>query len=58
MPSLLPLDHSTIQYDEFNKEFYEEHPEISSMKEEDVTNYRKQLGMASLHTHFRLLIGD
>jgi len=34
------LDHSKIEYAEFNKEFYEEHPDIASM---DAEAYRKQL---------------
>lgn len=37
------LDHSEIDYEAFNKDFYEEKPSISGMSEQDVTEYRKSL---------------
>ncbi|PKU86302.1 DEAD-box ATP-dependent RNA helicase 24 [Dendrobium catenatum] len=39
------LDHSAIDYDAFNKDFYEEKPSISGMSELDVTEYRKSLAI-------------
>uniref|UniRef100_A0A803LF34 RNA helicase n=1 Tax=Chenopodium quinoa TaxID=63459 RepID=A0A803LF34_CHEQI len=37
------LDHSEIDYEAFNKDFYEEKPSISGMSEQDVTEYRNAL---------------
>uniref|UniRef100_A0A1D1Y952 RNA helicase n=1 Tax=Anthurium amnicola TaxID=1678845 RepID=A0A1D1Y952_9ARAE len=42
---ILPLDHSTIDYEPFNKDFYEEKPSISGMTEQDVIEYRKTLAI-------------
>ncbi|XP_050236532.1 DEAD-box ATP-dependent RNA helicase 24 isoform X2 [Mercurialis annua] len=39
------LDHSLIDYEPFNKDFYEEKPSISGMSEEDVAEYRKSLAI-------------
>ncbi|XP_020107971.1 DEAD-box ATP-dependent RNA helicase 24 isoform X2 [Ananas comosus] len=39
------LDHSAIEYDQFNKDFYEEKPSISGMSEQDVADYRKSLAI-------------
>ncbi|MQL78552.1 hypothetical protein Taro_010984 [Colocasia esculenta] len=39
------LDHSSIDYEPFNKDFYEEKPSISGMSEQDVTEYKKSLGI-------------
>ncbi|KAH9319005.1 hypothetical protein KI387_020774 [Taxus chinensis] len=39
------LDHSEIDYEPFNKDFYEENPSISGMSEQDVTAYRQSLGI-------------
>ncbi|GAB2282188.1 DEAD-box ATP-dependent RNA helicase 24 [Dionaea muscipula] len=39
------LDHSDIDYEPFNKDFYEEKPSISGMSELDVTEYRKALAV-------------
>ncbi|XP_071811581.1 ATP-dependent RNA helicase DDX42-like [Apostichopus japonicus] len=39
------LDHSQINYEDFSKNFYEEHSEISSMSFFDVVNLRKKLGI-------------
>ncbi|KAG1338805.1 DEAD-box ATP-dependent RNA helicase 24 [Cocos nucifera] len=39
------LDHSAIEYESFNKDFYEENPSISGMSEQDVTEYRKSLAI-------------
>ncbi|XP_008808687.1 DEAD-box ATP-dependent RNA helicase 24-like [Phoenix dactylifera] len=39
------LDHSTIEYEPFNKDFYEEKPSISGMSEQDVAEYRKSLAI-------------
>ncbi|KAL7151067.1 hypothetical protein ABFS83_04G006500 [Erythranthe nasuta] len=39
------LDHSSIDYEPFNKDFYEEKPSISGMSEQDVIEYRKNLSI-------------
>ncbi|XP_010267974.1 PREDICTED: DEAD-box ATP-dependent RNA helicase 24 [Nelumbo nucifera] len=39
------LDHSSIDYEAFNKDFYEEKASISGMSEQDVTEYRKSLAI-------------
>lgn len=39
------LDHSSIDYEPFNKDFYEEKPSISGMSEQDVGEYQKRLGI-------------
>ncbi|XP_028786327.1 DEAD-box ATP-dependent RNA helicase 24-like [Neltuma alba] len=39
------LDHSSIEYEPFNKDFYEETPSISGMSEQDVADYRKSLAI-------------
>lgn len=39
------LDHSAIEYEQFNKDFYEEKPSISGMSEQDVADYRKSLAI-------------
>ncbi|KAL8191972.1 hypothetical protein R6Q57_028093 [Mikania cordata] len=39
------LDHSLIDYEPFNKDFYEEKPSISGMSEQDVAEYRKNLAV-------------
>ncbi|KAK6941088.1 DEAD/DEAH box helicase domain [Dillenia turbinata] len=39
------LDHSEIDYEPFNKDFYEEKPSISGMSEQDVAEYRKSLAI-------------
>ncbi|XP_034690799.1 DEAD-box ATP-dependent RNA helicase 24 isoform X2 [Vitis riparia] len=39
------LDHSSIEYEPFNKDFYEEKDSISGMTEQDVTEYRKSLSI-------------
>ncbi|KAK7304924.1 hypothetical protein VNO77_42818 [Canavalia gladiata] len=40
-----PLDHSSIDYEPFNKDFYKESTSISGMSELDVTEYRKSLAI-------------
>ncbi|KAK3151425.1 hypothetical protein QOZ80_3AG0245700 [Eleusine coracana subsp. coracana] len=40
-----PLDHSTIEYDDFNKDFYEEKPSISGMSDQEVADYMKSLAI-------------
>ncbi|KAG2693309.1 hypothetical protein I3843_08G085800 [Carya illinoinensis] len=42
---ILPLDHSEIEYEPFNKDFYEEKDSISGMSEQDVAEYRKSLAI-------------
>eukprot|EP00252_Welwitschia_mirabilis_P010211 TRINITY_DN23381_c0_g1_i1.p1 TRINITY_DN23381_c0_g1~~TRINITY_DN23381_c0_g1_i1.p1 ORF type:complete len:856 (+),score=165.40 TRINITY_DN23381_c0_g1_i1:380-2569(+) len=42
---LPPLDHSQIEYDSFNKDFYEESPSIAAMSVLDVETYRQSLGI-------------
>lgn len=39
------LDHSSIDYEPFNKDFYEEKPSISGMSEQDVADFRKSLAI-------------
>ncbi|KAI4349749.1 hypothetical protein L6164_010309 [Bauhinia variegata] len=39
------LDHSSIDYEPFNKDFYEEKPSISGMNDQDVAEYRKSLAI-------------
>ncbi|XP_057508130.1 DEAD-box ATP-dependent RNA helicase 24-like isoform X2 [Actinidia eriantha] len=39
------LDHNLIDYEAFNKDFYEEKPSISGMSEQDVVEYRKSLAI-------------
>ncbi|KAJ7973071.1 DEAD-box ATP-dependent RNA helicase [Quillaja saponaria] len=39
------LDHSSIDYEPFNKDFYEEKPSISGMSEQDISEYRKSLAI-------------
>eukprot|EP01018_Ginkgo_biloba_P008927 Gb_12460 [translate_table: standard] len=39
------LDHSQIDYEPFNKDFYEENPSISAMSEQEVDSYRQSVGI-------------
>ncbi|AQL07150.1 Putative DEAD-box ATP-dependent RNA helicase family protein [Zea mays] len=39
------LDHSTIEYDTFTKDFYEEKPSISGMSDQEVADYMKSLAI-------------
>ncbi|THG18349.1 hypothetical protein TEA_027335 [Camellia sinensis var. sinensis] len=39
------LDHSSIEYEPINKDFYEETPSISGMSEQDVVEYRNSLAI-------------
>ncbi|XP_073283829.1 DEAD-box ATP-dependent RNA helicase 24 [Primulina huaijiensis] len=39
------LDHSSIDYEPFNKDFYEEKPSISGMSEQDAIEYKKSLAI-------------
>ncbi|KAK9280892.1 hypothetical protein L1049_003783 [Liquidambar formosana] len=39
------LDHSSIDYEPFNKDFYEEKASISGMSEQDVVDYRNSLAI-------------
>lgn len=39
------LDHSEIEYEAFDKDFYEEKPSISGMSEQEVVEYRKSLNI-------------
>ncbi|CAI9767865.1 unnamed protein product [Fraxinus pennsylvanica] len=39
------LDHSLIDYEPFNKDFYEETPSISGMSDQDVSEYKKSLAI-------------
>eukprot|EP01119_Soliformovum_irregulare_P015579 TRINITY_DN4398_c0_g1_i3.p1 TRINITY_DN4398_c0_g1~~TRINITY_DN4398_c0_g1_i3.p1 ORF type:complete len:427 (+),score=98.50 TRINITY_DN4398_c0_g1_i3:91-1371(+) len=43
VPILPPIDHASIEYPEFNKNFYEEHPDIAKMTEEEVAETRRLL---------------
>ncbi|XP_071949373.1 ATP-dependent RNA helicase DDX42-like [Antedon mediterranea] len=39
------VDHSEIEYDSFNKNFYEEHQDIAKLSYHDVIDLRKKLGI-------------
>eukprot|EP01130_Rhizamoeba_saxonica_P015693 TRINITY_DN7090_c0_g2_i2.p1 TRINITY_DN7090_c0_g2~~TRINITY_DN7090_c0_g2_i2.p1 ORF type:complete len:576 (-),score=128.39 TRINITY_DN7090_c0_g2_i2:36-1763(-) len=39
------IDHSTIDYEPFNKVFYQEHEEISNMEKAQIKNYRNNSGI-------------
>jgi len=39
------MDHSEIKYAEFNKNFYEEHEDISNMTPDQMVELRKKLGI-------------
>ena len=47
--SLPPLDHSEIEYPPFSKCFYEEHPDIAAMSEEDVAHFKRIHGNSNKH---------
>jgi len=40
---LPPLDHSKINYEEFNRNFYTEHAQIKSLTFDQVTDLRRKL---------------
>jgi ATP-dependent RNA helicase DDX42 len=42
---LPPIDHSQIEYEKFEKNFYHEHDEIKSMTNEKLNELRKMLGI-------------
>ncbi|BDA43593.1 probable ATP-dependent RNA helicase DDX42 [Coccomyxa sp. Obi] len=42
---LAPLDHASIEYEDFAKDFYEEHPTMSAMTHAEVTALRASLGI-------------
>lgn len=42
---LPPIDHSTIEYKPFKKEFYKVHPEIEELTSHQVIELRKALGL-------------
>ncbi|KAF6143353.1 hypothetical protein GIB67_001297 [Kingdonia uniflora] len=42
---IAPLDHSCIDYELFNKDFYEERASISEMSEQEVADYRRSLAI-------------
>ncbi|GKF27061.1 hypothetical protein Tco_0082955, partial [Tanacetum coccineum] len=39
------LDHTGIDYEAFNKDFYDEKPSVSGMSDQDVAEYRKSLAI-------------
>lgn len=41
---IAPLDHTKIEYPEFNKDFYSEHAETKGLTEEQVKEMRKKEG--------------
>ncbi|KAL4424909.1 hypothetical protein ABPG77_009638 [Micractinium sp. CCAP 211/92] len=43
--ALAALEHDGIAYAEFNKDFYDEAPEVAAMAPAQVNEYRRQLGM-------------
>jgi ATP-dependent RNA helicase DDX42 len=42
---LPPIDHATVEYKPFERNFYEEHPDIAALTEEQVEELRKTLGI-------------
>eukprot|EP00879_Flechtneria_rotunda_P027393 GHRR01029341.1.p1 GENE.GHRR01029341.1~~GHRR01029341.1.p1 ORF type:complete len:351 (+),score=108.74 GHRR01029341.1:127-1179(+) len=40
---LAPVDHSLIEYDDFAKDFYAEHPTIAAMTDQQVREHRREL---------------
>ena len=42
---LPPIDHSEIEYEPFNKNFYEEHEEIANLSQQEVNDLRNKLGL-------------
>jgi len=42
---LPPIDHDTINYDKFEKNFYEEHAEIKKLTPAEVEDLKKHLDM-------------
>lgn len=45
---LPPIDHFSIEYQPFEKNFYEEHVDITKLSDEDVQNLRTTLGIKVL----------
>ncbi|PRW59097.1 DEAD-box ATP-dependent RNA helicase 24 [Chlorella sorokiniana] len=43
--ALAALDHDGMAYADFNKDFYEESPEVAAMSHPEVAEYRRQLGV-------------
>jgi hypothetical protein len=50
VPLLPPIDHSTMQYAPFNKDFFEPHDEIASLDANKITDLRKSLGSFDCQT--------
>ncbi|EFA08520.1 ATP-dependent RNA helicase DDX42 [Tribolium castaneum] len=48
---LPPIDHSTIEYKPFEKNFYNEHPEIASLSNKQVAELRKTFDITVSGTH-------
>ena len=42
---LPPIDHTLIEYDNFEKNFYEEHEEIKNLSQQEVDELRQTLGI-------------
>lgn len=42
---LPPIDHSEFDYEEFTKNFYQEHEEIAGLEEDQVRDLREKLGI-------------
>ena len=40
-----PIDHSTIQYETFEKNFYQEHDDIKQLSKSQVDGLREALGI-------------
>lgn len=54
---LPPVDHSLIQYADFEKNFYSLHPDIAALSEAQVTELRRTLGIkVRSYFHFYLLL--
>ena len=47
------MDHSTIEYKSFEKKFYEEHPDIAGLSDEQVNALLQTLGLKVLNYAYR-----
>jgi len=54
VPTIPPLDHSEIVYEDFEKNFYRIHPDLTKLTYEDIKQARKKLRSLSLSPFFSL----
>lgn len=53
---LPPIDHSTINYSDFTKNFYQEHEDIASLDHLQVNELRRKLGISVSGAHLIITI--